>query len=153
MTYKRPMIHVVPKRPVLTPGQQDFQVARPLETHWEAATCKDRDCRHYLNGWVTIVPTDSPQAGYIRHMSGRDFTEKKIDDGLVEFTFQPGQKCFNEHEAPDELRREPHIKQLDKQEIFIHRSPDGFRVHDRPLDWTEHMNIEVDKVERKRKEG
>ena len=115
-------------------------MARPLATHGEAATCKAVNCPHYLNGWKTVVPTVGPQADYIRYKSERHFIEERKDGGLTEFVFLPGQRCFREHKLP-----------LDKQEIFIHRTAGGSRTFQRPQDWTENMNIEVDKIERERR--
>jgi len=147
VSYSRPMIHLPPRRAV-RPGGQEFIVDRPLETHWETISCKEAECPHYLGGWMTIVPTDSVQAEYIRHKSGRYFTEKKVEGGQSEFTFPPGQTCFGESHTG---LHPPHRRPLDKQEIFIHRTMMGDRIHERPRDWTEHMNEETYKMQRERR--
>lgn len=142
MTYQRPILHLPPTRQLLKPNEQRFQIARPTETHFEAATCKAVDCPHYLNGWMTVVPTASEQADYIRRESGRHFKETKKEGGISEFVFPPGQKCFREHKKP-----------LDKQEIYIHRTMLGARVHERPIDWVEDMAEEMHKIERIKEGG
>lgn len=148
MSYRKPTIHVPPRR--ANPGGQSFIIDRPLETHWEVISCKEANCPHYLEGWVTVVPMDSVQAEYIRHKSDRHFTERKVGDNLSEFVFPPGQQCFAGPAA--DLRHEsaPHKRPLGKQEIFIHRTLMGDRIHERPQDWTESMNEEVYKMQRER---
>lgn len=61
------------------------------------ATCMEVDCQAFLQGWKTIVPADSAAAHYIRHDSGRGYTEERTPDGLAMFTFHPGQTCFAAH--------------------------------------------------------
>lgn len=86
-----------------------FKLARPSETHFEPATCKEMDCPHYLHGWVMTLDmgfqlgngkTGQDQYDYIKHKSGRRFTEKAVGDGRVELTFAPGQTCFRSHIKP-----------------------------------------------------
>ncbi len=155
--------------PVVRPGladQQHFVVTRPLSTHFRAATCKETNCPHYLNGWTTIVPTVGPQADYIRSESGRQFKEEKKDDGLVAFHFSPGQRCFNDaraHEARIPLARHDHKRPLDKPELFTvsgigHRTDavggrhgNITRTHERPEDWLEDCNERLYKVNRARR--
>jgi hypothetical protein len=86
---------------------------------------------------MTVVPTVSDQADYIRHKSERHFTEERREGGLSAFTFSPGQRCFRSHRRP-----------LDKQEIFTHEAGSIRRLHVRPTDWTEHFNEETDKTRR-----
>jgi hypothetical protein len=100
------------------------------------------DCPHYLQGWMTVVPTASDQADYIRHKSERHFTEERKEGGLSEFSFPSGQKCFRNHKRP-----------LNKQEIFSHEGNGLRRVHENPRDWTEHMNEETDKTRRAQERG
>jgi hypothetical protein len=71
-----------------------YRVLAPLATHWRPATCAEVSCEHFLHGWRTIVPADSPQAEYIRHDRERSHTEARQPGGLAEFTFGPGQRCF-----------------------------------------------------------
>lgn len=92
-----------------------FQVAAPISTHFVPATCEETDCAEFLNGWQTIVPTDSPQAEYIRHDRARRFFEERQPDGLALFRFPPGQRCF---------RSGDHKRRLERPEIFVMRDGD-----------------------------
>lgn len=125
-----------------TAAKQHFKINRPLATHWREAECREVDCPHYLQGWMTVVPTVSNQADYIRHNSGRHFTEARMAGELSEFTFAPGQRCFRPHKLP-----------LDKQEIFTHEAGGIRRAHAQPLGWIEHFNEETDKTRRALERG
>ena len=125
-----------------TAASQHFKINRPLATHWRAAECREVDCPHFLQGWVTVVPAVSEQADYIRHNSERHFTEKRVAGELSEFVFPPGQRCFRPHKRP-----------LDRQEIFTHEANGRRRVHERPTDWTDHFNEETDKTKRALERG
>jgi hypothetical protein len=63
--------------------------------------CEEAHCDHWIAGWQTICDVGTKfgwaQAGYIRHMSGRRFEEELTGDGILRFTFYPGQQCFSEH--------------------------------------------------------
>lgn len=117
--------------------KQNFAIAQPLATHFRQATCKEIECAAYVEGWQTIVPDASPQANYIRNRSERTYTERYGDNGMVEFTFPPGQMCFNSwaHRVPN-----------GRPEIFIHESLGNRRVHTRGIDWVEHVHDEIDPV-------
>lgn len=96
-------------KPAFLPAQA-FKVAMPLATHWEAATCEEVDCIHYLNGWVTLLPADSDLIPTLKR-SGRSFTEERGADGLVKFTFKAGQTCF---------RSSQHKQQSGRPALYIH---------------------------------
>lgn len=115
--------------------KQNFRIVAPLSTHWQAATCAEVDCPHYLAGWLTIVPEGSEQAEYIRYKSGRTFTEERNADGTVGFSFKAGQRCFRSHD---------HRRRIDKPELFLHESQGQKRVHARPEHWVEHIHEEID---------
>jgi len=121
-------------------NQQFFRIRRPLATHWRPATCKEMDCPHYLNGWKTIVPFDSPQAEYIRNGSGRHFTETREGD-IAEFVFPPGQTCFASAD---------HQRRVDRPDIFerVPRLGAAPLAHARPEDWVENMGEELDATRR-----
>ena len=128
-------------------SQQTFIVSRPKDTHFQQMPCKEARCRHYAQGWETIVSTGGPQDDYIRRKSGRSFRVIQPDPptpGLTVFRFDREQTCFREH-----------VKPLDKQEYFGYRKAPGakVRVHQRPQDWLEHANEEADKTERLIKQG
>jgi hypothetical protein len=127
-----------------------YQVAAPRATHWRPATCAEADCPHYLHGWVTIVPADSPQAHYIRHECGRSFTEALQPGGLVEFTFEPGQRCFasSQHQVPKDI-----------PEIFIERdgdwrgNPTGRRIQHSVTGWLDSFGEHQERLAEAQKEG
>lgn len=124
-----------------------YEIIAPLSTHYRKATCAEVKCGAYTNGWKTIVPSDSPQAQYIRTMSGRKFVEKRGESaGLTEFTFYAGQQCFgsDQHRVP--LEREP---------IYVARGGDARgnplrerRVHANASDWQEDFAGHLDKVKK-----
>lgn len=98
-----------------------YQVLQPLATHYRDATCMEVSCTRLENGWLSAIDETTSlgqaQAYYIRHESGRRFTEykatpkqvvgpngievmeyeKAIGGLLTIFVFVPGQKCFEQH--------------------------------------------------------
>ena len=72
-----------------------WRINRPAGTeYWKLASCAEVNCRNYINGWRTILPsTDLSNIEWIRR-SSMDFTEER-QDGLVVFHFAPGQQCFD----------------------------------------------------------
>lgn len=79
-----------------------YAMTAPLRTHWRRATCAEFECASYLNGWLTVLPSDDARCDYIRQASGRRFTECAAEAGMTEFRFEPGQVCFGEsdHRVP-----------------------------------------------------
>jgi hypothetical protein len=96
-----------------------FQIAAPLSTHFVPARCDQVDCPEYLNGWVTAVDESTDlgqaQAHYIRHDRERRHFEQRRPDGLTEFRFPAGQRCF---------RSGDHKRRLEREEIFVMRDGD-----------------------------
>ena len=95
---------------------KNYQLLRPLQTHWREATCKEVDCPHWLMGWETYIDEGEGlgqmQAAYIRHESGRHFTERRDEAGLTVFTFPQGQRCFrSNHRLPLDRMAIPRIGQ------------------------------------------
>lgn len=70
------------------------------------ASCERAGCGPYRSGWVTTVDESTDlgksQAHFIRTQSGRKFTERRREDGLTEFAFEAGQRCFGRHRVPME---------------------------------------------------
>lgn len=130
--------------PKMSPGAYTtYQIAAPAKTHWRDASCAEVDCGAWLHGWRTVVDeaTDlgASQAYYIRHDSGRGFTEVRQPDGLTAFTFEAGQRCF----SPHRIQARP--------EFFVVRHGDWRRstidrVHTRPVDWVEDFALHQDKI-------
>lgn len=130
-----------------------YEIIAPLRTHFRPATCEEVECGAWRNGWKTIVPVNSEAAQYIRSgSSGRRFVEAQsayeiehgLTDGMAEFMFPPGQKCFatDKHRVP--LEREP---------LYVARGGDARgnplgerRVHTRAEDWTEDFAGHLDRV-------
>lgn len=108
----RPVSRVAPKLPAA--AMKTYHIARPLPTHFRAATCKEVECAAYRNGWTTTVdvarpargglPSGAAQANYIRLHCGRRYTHAQAGT-LVAFRFPPGQECFATHQVP--VGREP----------------------------------------------
>ena len=98
------------------------------------AACRDVGCEYWAHGWDTTVDeaTDlgKAQAAYIRHKSGRTFTEQRTGAGLTVFRFEAFQRCFTEHRTrPDVfLRRDGDWRGNPTQRV--HR-------HVRAMDWIE----------------
>lgn len=99
----KPPFRLTPKAPVT--AYKTYGLFMPRKTHTRIASCAEVECQAWANGWKTIVSAASPQAQYIRARSERAFTEVVRRDGLAEFVFKPGQKCFAEHRVS--LQRTP----------------------------------------------
>ena len=83
-----------------------WQISRPRDTHWRAASCAEVGCSKYTMGWETVLPAnDIPNLEYIRR-SGMSFREES-DGAVVRFRFEPGQECFacqaEAHRTPLEM--------------------------------------------------
>jgi hypothetical protein len=130
-----------------------YQVLTPLASHFRAATCDEVDCDAQARGWVTRVDERTElgqrQAHYIRHQSGRAFREERDPAGLTCFTFQPGQRCFQQHRA-----------RLDRPGIFVRRdgdwrgNPTGQVVrHASAADWQEDFAEHQDRLADRLRQG
>lgn len=100
----RPLRRITPILPVS--AMKTYSISTPQDTHFRKATCKEVDCEHYLNGWMTTVLANSDDERLIRR-AGRHFTVEKRPDGFLRFVFHAGQTCFAavHHRVP--LEREP----------------------------------------------
>lgn len=135
--------------PKLRPDEmQSYVINAPLSTHWRKATCAEANCTYYLNGWISgIDETAFPaQAYYIRHQSGRKFTESKSDDGQITyFRFEAGQNCFNS---------DSHKIRIPREELFILRGGDRrgnprgteAKQFQRPEDFVDHFANHQDQL-------
>jgi len=108
-----------------------WQVIRPRER----STCQATGCRAYLNGWRTVV--DADKAEMVRHLTGYQFSETRLPEGLYEFTFPAGQECFIG-------RAGKHSRPMDDRSRLIERdgdwrgNPTGrVREHVRADDWVD----------------
>ena len=83
-----------------------FEANWPSRTHWRKATCREVNCSHYVNGWVTRVAPGSPQDLYIRGDTER---QHKLERGeeFNFYTFEPGQRCYRSGQHRIKLDRGP----------------------------------------------
>lgn len=96
--------------------------------------CERVGCPQWRSGWESVIDESTPlgksQAAFIRS-SRRTFREQKTAAGLTVFRFEPGQRCFADHQTMPEL--------------YLVRGGDyrakvgGVRVHKNPADWVEHV--------------
>lgn len=160
---------ITPQLPV--GAVKTYEVDAPLSTHWRDATCEEVECQAMREGWITtvvesdavpvppathhyrqlmgIADADDRRAYYIRHMSGRKFTEHRDASGVTVFDFEPGQTCFETHRV-----------RVDRPELFIVRdgdfrgNPTGrTRTHTRPDDWVEDFAEHQDKISKRIERG
>lgn len=79
---------------------QAYRIYSPPDRRLKAA-CEQVRCHNRQFGWESAIDEATPlgraQAHYIRHQSGRTFTERRTAAGLTVFRFEPGQRCFDEH--------------------------------------------------------
>lgn len=152
---------IPPGRGLPSQAYKTYQIIAPVPTHWRPATCEEVECVAWRNGWKTIVPSDSAQAQYIRSgASGRRFVESTgsrqlnealvglLNEALVEFMFEPGQRCF---------AAESHRVSLEREPLFVVRGGDARanptgerRVHSRAEDWQEDFAEHQDRIKRAR---
>ena len=139
----RRLNRIEPRLPVT--AMKTYEVAAPLLTHWRNASCSEKKCPAYTEGWITAcdetTTLGAAQADYIRHNSGRSFTETR-EDGLTVFTFAPGQDCF-----------EQHLIKIGRPELFIVRGGDWRgnprreqMTHDSPDNWVEDFAEHQDRL-------
>ena len=128
-----------------------YTILSPVATHFEDATCAEVDCRGYVNGWQTYTDetTDLGQqhAHYIRHMSGRGYTEERNENGVTVFTFGAGQECFGVH-----------TQKTDRPQHFLTRPGDSRRygqtyVYDRPDQWVDDFAVHQNQINQRTKRG
>lgn len=132
---RRPLTRIAPAGP--PSAYQTFRATAPIQTHWRPATCAEVECVPHVKGWTTRVDetTDlgAQQAGYIRHHSGRRYNESRDNTGLVVFTFEAGQTCFN---------ADTHTVPLERNPIYTkyagdYRAPGAVHRYDRADQWVD----------------
>jgi len=121
-------------------AMKTWQIIRPRER----SSCQAAGCRAYQNGWRTVV--DADKAEMVRHLTGYQFTEARLPEGLYEFTFPAGQECFLG-------RAGQHSRPLDDRSRLIERggdwrgNPTGmFREHTRADDWVDSFANHQDRL-------
>ena len=112
----------------------------PIETHFREATCREVNCRAWLEGWETIVPDPSEPSEFIRAgklKPARRYIERSSTPGMVTFKFFPEQKCFRQHKM--RLERDP---------FFLKNSTSM-----RGTDWVDDLSERFYERDKSRKEG
>lgn len=99
---------------------------------WRAATCEEVDCEWHRDGWVTRVPIGGEEEHLVK-ASGRRWTGRHVGpDGVVEYMFPPGTRCF---------RASTHRVHVDREDVYLrlgghHQQYTGDRlVHSGPQPW------------------
>lgn len=123
-------------------GFRTYEIDAPLATHHREITCEEAQCAAWRNGWVTIIERPNRELSarrirYIRERSGRRFT-MQAGDGVVTFTFPPGQTCFQPHYVLD---REPVYRRFDDSSLS------GI-THARADHWVEDFAEHQDRIAR-----
>lgn len=122
-----------------------FVVNSPLRTHFRAArSCEEAECPRYSNGFrVTLDPGNERferQVAAIK-TSRKGYTVEKLESGLVEFTFPPGQDCFD---LPN------HRIRLDRDELYgVRESPDARTVPLKYYQWQDDFALHQESVKRR----
>lgn len=98
----RPVNRLEAKLPAA--AMKTYQILAPVVSHFRSATCAEVDCERYTDGWQSPIDERTElgqaQAWYIRNQSGRRYTEDRNRlPGITVFTFEPGQKCFGQHQV------------------------------------------------------
>ena len=120
-------------------SKSHWSVSWPEKTHWRRATCREVDCPHYLLGWTTTLPLERQDLMSMIRTSGLEFTEAKAGDGLIQFTFTPGQTCFRVSTHRTKAERDPLFR---RGHQFGQYGPS--LEHDR---WMWEMNEHVHRIE------
>ena len=104
--------------------------------------CEEVDCRQYVMGWQTHCNIGSElgrkQVEYLRSgQSGRRFTERMDVEGIVVFSFSPGQQCFTTH-----------TKKIEDKGHLLLRESNGQRQILEPDRWMWDFNESMEKNRR-----
>lgn len=151
---RRRATRITPKLPA--DKYKTYQIQKPLETHWRQGTCAEKQCRGFMEGWVTRIDESTDlgqgQAFYIRKQSGRSFKEHRDELGLTVFVFEPGQRCFRP--AKD------HMIQVGRPELYVVRGGDWRgnprrerRRHANAADWVDDFAEHQDKLATRLQQG
>ena len=119
-----------------------YSIKAPVSTHWREATCEEVDCRKHTTGWQTHCNVESElgrmQVEYLRSgKSGRRFTERMDVEGIVVFSFSPGQQCFTTH-----------TKKIEDKGHLLLRESNGQRQILEPDRWMWDFNESMEKNRR-----
>lgn len=133
-----------------------YQIVAPLGSHFRKVTCQQLQCQGWKHGFRSVIDVTTElgarQADYLRSkVHGRTFTEAKAGEGLVAFTFPPGQACF---------RSEQHRVALDRPAVYVVRDGDhrGNPLGTAPVrrnaaDWVEDFGEHQQMIADRREKG
>lgn len=140
-------------RRVVKGDPQDFQtykIVQPRDTTI-VASCQQVGCKHWREGWVSLIDETNQfgasQAYYIRHDSGRTFTESRNAAGMTVFRFECHQRCFTEH------RTRPARFGVVGGDARGNPRGTPARIHSRPEDWVEDASEHLDRIRAVRARG
>lgn len=138
---------------------ETYSIKSPRSTHTRPGTCAEAACKHYLHGWLTVVPKGSTQEATIRILLGRHAADGLVrhakeeadqGDGMVGFRFEAGNPCF---------KASLHRVSLDRPELYLVRGGDWrantglVRRHTKPEHWVENMQETLDAVAKRARAG
>ncbi len=145
VNFERQIFRIPPTGPVS--AYKTYAISAPQSTHFVDESCEAAECGMWANGWQSFFDESSElgqdQAGYVRHRSGRRYTESRDESGRTVFTFPPGQECFSQHR-----------RRLDREEVYVVRGGDWrgnprreLLVHDSPQNWLDDFGAHQDKID------
>lgn len=142
----RPLFRIEPAGPVQ--AYKTYSITSPSDRTVVYA-CEQVECERWARGWVSPIDErtelGAQQAAYIRHQSGRTFTESRTAAGLTVFRFASRQRCFEEHRT--------------RPEFYVVRHGDWrgnlgtIRRHTRPPDWVEDFGEHQDRIATQQERG
>ncbi|MFI0236324.1 hypothetical protein [Streptomyces sp. NPDC016845] len=126
-----PINRIDPNMPVQ--AYQTYSITSPKDTGVRAA-CEQVGCAAWRHGWESAIDERTElgarQAHYIRTQSRRTFREQHTAAGITVFRFEPGQRCFADHQTRPEIYA---VRDGDWR-----GNPTGkTRTHQRAADWVE----------------
>lgn len=147
----RPLNRLTPKLP--PSAMKTYQLLQPKKTHFKRATCEESGCGAFSRGWKTQIDESTElgqrQAYYIRKQSGRRFREERNIEGLTDFIFEPGQRCFQSDTHVVSLEREPFyfVKNGDFRQSTMRRE------HKNAADWVDDFASHQEKLATEHRKG
>lgn len=128
-----------------------YQIAAPVSTHWQPATCEEVDCPNYLNGWQVRLEGLTPQQIHDATHCGRKYTQVSVMAGETWLVYEAGQPCF---------ACSSHRKRIERDERFLvtggdyRGNPRNERYeHAEPADWQEDMADHLDRLRTAQERG
>lgn len=133
---------ITPSLPVS--AMRTYSVKMPVQTHFRPATCEEYGCETFLGGWVTMLSVAQTDLIDALRRSGRPYTEKRGENGMIEFRFEPGTPCFKQSTHRVSLERDPVLIVRDGD---WRGNPTGWaRRHASMNDWIEDFALHQQRV-------